>query len=227
MLLKDGRPKRMLLESEIIAAQSIAKSEQEAGRILGVSHMTYRKYARMYGLLGRVKNRAGRGILKAIKNEDSGKYPLDKILQGKFPHYSTNRLKVRMIRSGRKVPMCDKCGFCEHRVSDNTVPLLLAYKDGNLLNKLENNIEFLCYNCFYLYVNNPFGHRKTFLIEEPETHEGPGSRARNNSNDRLMPELLTEAFDQAEEIQADKAREKAIDELLANTTESFDPSTIL
>lgn len=158
----------MLVESEILAAQSISKTEAEVARKLGVSFMTYRKYAKLYGLYGRVANMAGKGIDKSIKNENSGKYPLDKILEGKFPKYSTNRLKVRLLRCGKFAPKCSKCGFHEARISDSQVPLLLNYKDGNPLNKKEENLELLCYNCYFLHVNNPFGCRKTFKIDEPE-----------------------------------------------------------
>jgi hypothetical protein len=163
MLLR-GRQKRMLLESEIMAAQSISKTEHEASRRLGVSYMTYRKYAKMYGLHGRVMNMGGKGIDKSIKNEDGGKYPLNKILEGKFPNYSTHRLKDRMVRSNRIEQKCNKCGFGEARILDNKIPLLMNYIDGNPKNKLRDNIELLCYNCFFLYVNNPFGCRKTFKI---------------------------------------------------------------
>lgn len=164
-MLHNGRPKRMLLESEVLAAQSISKTEAEVARKLGVSFMTYRKYAKMYGLYGRVANMAGKGVSKAIKNEDSGKYPLNKILEGKFPNYSTNRLKVRLIRSNRMEEKCNKCNFSERRISDNIMPLLLNYIDGNTKNKKIDNLEFLCYNCYFLYVNNPFGCRKSFKVD--------------------------------------------------------------
>lgn len=170
-MLQNGRPKRMLLESEVLAAQSISKTEAEVARKLGVSFMTYRKYAKMYGLYGRVANMAGKGINKPIKNEDSGKYPLNKILEGKFPNYSTNRLKVRLIRCKRMEEKCNKCGFSEKRISDNITPLLLNYVDGNVKNKKAENLEFLCYNCYFLHVNNPFGCRKSFKVEKAEKAE--------------------------------------------------------
>lgn len=169
----NGRPKRMLLESEILAAQSISKSEAEAAKKLGVSFMTYRKYAQMYNLYGRVANVAGKGINKSIKNEDSGKYPLNQILEGKFPKYSTTRLKTRMLRCNRIEQKCNKCGFSERRISDGQTPLLLNYIDGNAKNKLRDNIELLCYNCYYLHVNNPFGCRKTFKLGEAEADPKP------------------------------------------------------
>lgn len=150
----------MILEGEILAAQGISKSEAEAADKLGVSFMTYRKYARMYGVYGRVSNKAGKGVKKGVKNEESGKFPLTKVLNGDFPKYSTNRLKVRLLRTGKILPVCNKCGFKEERIGDRALPLLLNYMDGNDKNKKFENLEFLCYNCFFLYVNNPFGQRK-------------------------------------------------------------------
>lgn len=165
-MLLNGRPKKLLIEGQILAAQAISKSEAEAAERLGVSFMTYRKYAKLYGVYGRVSNKAGRGIDKSIKNEDTGKYPLNQILDGKFPNYSTNRLKVRMLRGKRVEEKCNKCGFSEKRITDNTVPLMLNYIDGNEKNKKRENIELLCYNCYYLYVNNPFGCKKKFKAEK-------------------------------------------------------------
>lgn len=158
----------MLLETEIMAAQSISKTEAEVARKLGVCFMTYRKYAKMYNLYGRVANMGGKGVNKPIKNEDSGLYPLNKILEGEFPNYSTARLKVRLLRSKRIECKCNRCGFNEERILDRQVPLLLNYIDGDPKNKRRENIELLCYNCYFLYVNNPFGCRKTFKIKEPE-----------------------------------------------------------
>lgn len=171
MLSKDGRPKKMIVESEILAAQSISKSEAEVARKLGVSFVTYVKYAKMYNLYGRVANMAGKGVEKAIVNEDSGKYPLNKILEGKFPKYSTSRLKTRLLRSKRIAPRCAKCDFHEARLADGELPLLLNYKDGNAMNKKAENLELLCYNCFFLHVNNPFGCKKTFKIQEDDAEE--------------------------------------------------------
>ena len=49
------------------------------------------------------------------------------------------------------------------------MPLLLNYIDGNIKNKKRENIELLCYNCYFLYVNNPFGCRKTFKVSNSDT----------------------------------------------------------
>ena len=170
-MLLNGRPKKMLTAGQILAAQELSKSEAQVADKLGVSFMTYRKYAKLYGIYGRVSNKAGIGIDKSIKNEDTGKYPLNQILEGKFPNYSTTRLKERMLRGRRVEQKCNKCGFSEQRITDKTTPLTLNYIDGNDKNKKMENVELLCYNCYYLYVNNPFGCKKKFKAERVEKLE--------------------------------------------------------
>ena len=172
-MLLNGRPKKMLTAGQILAAQELSKSEAQVADKLGVSFMTYRKYAKIYGIYGRVSNKAGIGIDKSIKNEDTGKYPLNQILEGKFPNYSTTRLKERMLRGKRVEQKCNKCGFTEQRITDKTTPLTLNYIDGNEKNKKMENVELLCYNCYYLYVNNPFGCKKKFKAEKVEKTEVP------------------------------------------------------
>ena len=164
----NGRPRRQLLETEILAAQSVSKSEGEAARKLGVSETTYKKYAVLYGIYGRVMNRAGKGVSKAIKNEDSGMYPLNRIFANEFPDYAPHRLRIRCIRSNKLEQKCAKCGFNEKRIADGNIPLLLNFADGNAKNMALENLELLCYNCYFLYVNNPFGNRKTFKMEASE-----------------------------------------------------------
>jgi hypothetical protein len=160
-----GILRRPPLESEILAAQSISKSESEAARKLGISVNTYKKYAELYGIYGRVKNRSGKGMEKPIKNEESGKYPLSRVFANEFPDYPGNRLRVRCIRAGKLEEKCDMCGFNEKRIADKIVPLILNFKDDNPKNMALENLQLLCYNHYFLYVNNPFGPKKAFKLD--------------------------------------------------------------
>jgi len=160
-----GRPRRMILESEILAAQSMAKTEKQVALKLGVAYVTYQKYATMYGIYGRVMNRAGRGINKPVKNENGGKYPLNRILLGEFPDYPIARLRLRLIRSNKIEPKCCTCGFCSKREIDGKYPLILGFKDGNKKNKLEANLQLYCYNCYFMNVNAPHGRQTTFKLD--------------------------------------------------------------
>ncbi len=199
-MLLNGRPKKLLIAGQILAAQAISKSEAEVAVKLGVSFMTYRKYARMYGLYGRVSNKAGKGIDKSIKNEDGGKYPLNQILEGKFPNYSNNRLKTRLIRSQRIEEKCNKCNFAERRITDSSIPLLLSFVDGNEKNKKKENLELLCYNCYYLYVNNPFGCRKKFKAEKVSSPKLADPATETPTN--VIPDDITLTEEEIKQIQS-------------------------
>jgi hypothetical protein len=55
---------------------------------------------------------------------------------------------------------CESCGFNEVRVIDGQMPILLSQKDGNRENYDIDNLEVLCYNCYYLISGNVFGRDK-------------------------------------------------------------------
>lgn len=146
--LKRGRGGRPLLESEILEAQSKTTNAHAAARYLQVHYATYKKWAKHYGIFK--TNPWGKGMKKKYWAPDKGKYPLNQILEGKFPDYPTYRLKDMIIRSGIKSAECENCGFSERRITDQKMPLLIAFKDGNEKNHLLENIEILCYNCMFL-----------------------------------------------------------------------------
>lgn len=137
-----------LLESEIKEAQSKSKSAAQAAKHLNVSYLCYKKYATLYNLHETFKNKSGKGVPK-IKNPKTGKYPLEEILNGKFPDYPLWKLKDRLIRSGLKPASCEQCGYCERRLTDNKIPLLLVFEDNNEKNHKIENIKVFCYNCSF------------------------------------------------------------------------------
>jgi hypothetical protein len=146
--LRKGRGARPLLESEIKEAQEHCNNATACARYLGVGYNCYKKWAKTYGLFK--TNPWGKGDKKRYWAPDKGKYPLNQILEGKFPEYPIYRLKDLLIRSGKKDAKCENCGFEEHRITDKKMPLLISFKDGNEKNHLFDNIEILCYNCMFL-----------------------------------------------------------------------------
>jgi hypothetical protein len=142
-----------LRESQIKQAQRISKSAAEAAKNLKVSYATYKKYAKMYGIFEDLINQHGNGISKGGMGRIL-KTPLQDIFDGKKPNYSKQKLKRRLISEGVKEEKCENCGFCEHRLIDYKVPLLLDFIDGNNKNLSYENLRFLCYNCSYLLNGN-------------------------------------------------------------------------
>jgi len=152
-IVKRGIGAQPLLESQIKAAQSISASAFEAARTLGVSYNTYKKYAKLYGIFDDLKNPYGIGIhkAKAIKNK---KYHIDDLIAGKHIKYPLHKFKNKLFDSGYVPKVCGSCGFSEERITDGRMPLLIDFLDGNLNNRVLDNIRPLCYNCFFLLVGD-------------------------------------------------------------------------
>ena len=147
---------RPLLESEIIVAQDQSASAAEAARKLNVSYNTYKKYAKIYGIMERCKCTDATGMPK-VHNPYKGKYPLEEILIGMHPGYSPSRLRKKLFAASLKQQVCEVCGFSEPRITDGKVPLVLAFKDGDRSNHLLVNLEIVCYNCYHNTHGNLFG----------------------------------------------------------------------
>lgn len=152
-----------LLEREIRYAMENSQSNLGAARFLNISYITYKKYAKIYkdeetgiNLFELHKNQAGKKIAKGTVHQ-KGYYKLEDILEGFHPDYSPNKLKVRLINSGLLEERCARCGFDERRILDYKVPLLLDWIDGNTHNHRRDNLQFLCFNCYYLTVDNVVG----------------------------------------------------------------------
>ena len=157
-----GRPSKILTKEDILRAQTMTRSNMAAARYLHVSYNHYKKYAKMYKndegipLLEAHKNQEGKGIPKFLNNK--GKQPpLMDLLEGRIPieHFDPQKVKYRIIQECLIEEKCNKCCFSERRIVDLKTPLILHHKDGNRKNWHLDNLEFLCYNCAFLYGKSP------------------------------------------------------------------------
>ena len=173
MAQRKGRPAASLTEQQIRKAMSLSTSNRGAARVLHVALETYRIYAKLYKdpLTGRTlydihKNQSGKGTRKFFYS--SQETPLTDLLKEgiNVTSYKLDKLKHRLIYEGLLPNECSKCQFCEQRVTDLKIPLLLNYKDGNKTNWSLGNLELLCYNCYYLYVGDVFDDQQMRMIED-------------------------------------------------------------
>jgi hypothetical protein len=171
-----------LLESQIRYAMDNTTSNAEAAKWLHVSFATWKKYAKMYidsatGLtlyeLHKQNGFAKRLVLPQTRYRRKASAPwafqptpIDEIFANKHPKYDRNRFKERLVKEGWKQERCDCCGFQEHRDYDYEVPLKMHWIDGDRSNYALENIQFLCFNCYFLNVGNPWGREKNFHIDE-------------------------------------------------------------
>ncbi len=150
--VKRGRGYKPILEHEIIEAKNALKlkrveiNEAMVARYLGTTYITYKKYAKLYGIWNPKPNVRG---VPNLFDPERGPHPLSEILEGKHPDYPIFRLKDKLIRSGLKEQKCEICGFKEKRIVDGKTPLVLNFMDGNEKNHRIENIKLYCYNCTF------------------------------------------------------------------------------
>ena len=161
---------------DIERAQKYTKSNRAAAKFLGVGYNTYLLYAKLYTdettgqtLFDKHLNRAGKGIPKWGNN--GREIPFEEILNGTAPRhsYDTTKLKSKLISEQKLLNECGKCGFCEERIIDYKIPLLLNFKDKNDKNWFIENLELLCYNCYFLNVGDVFTSKQLKGIEDKYT----------------------------------------------------------
>tara|TARA_R110001592_G_scaffold125213_1_gene334651 strand:- start:329 stop:976 length:648 start_codon:yes stop_codon:yes gene_type:complete len=157
-----------------LAAMNNTKSVKAAARYLNCSYHHLKRYMKLYideesgkTLFDKHKNQQGKGIPKFLRA--SGKEPaLLDIIEGRIDasSFSPDKLKYRLTTEGYLEECCGNCGFQEHRVTDHKVPLILHFKDKNKLNYRLENIQFLCYNCYFLFIGEVFSERDIIKLED-------------------------------------------------------------
>tara|TARA_B110000908_G_scaffold62915_2_gene76460 strand:+ start:878 stop:1510 length:633 start_codon:yes stop_codon:yes gene_type:complete len=168
-----ARPSKILTKEAILRAQKTTRSNMAAARYLHVSYNHYKKYAKMYkdedgvALLEVHKNQEGKGIPK-FALAGNNEIPLMDLLEGRVPieHFDPRKIKARLLSEGKLVEVCSNCGFSERRVTDQKVPVILNFKDGNKKNWHLDNLEFLCYNHSFLYAASPIDEKRAEAMED-------------------------------------------------------------
>ena len=156
-----------LSKEQIQAAQAKTKSNMAAARYLHVSYQHYKKWAKLYKLFDGHKNQCGKGIPKFLNGGKKNPAILD-IIEGRVDpsHFDAAKIKDKLIADGFLDECCSNCGFSERRVLDYRVPLIMHFKDGSKKNYKLDNVELLCYNCYFLQVGNIFNDRQIQGLEE-------------------------------------------------------------
>ena len=171
-MAKRGRTPKPITREQLLAAMKMTKSNMACARYLGISYMHYSRYAKSYiddetgkTLFALHKNQSGKGIRKFLGGKDPD---LKALMDGELyiKSYNLNRYKDRLIQEGYIEECCNSCGFNEQRVNDYKAPLLVHFKDKNKMNWKVENIELLCYNCYFLHIGDVFNTKQVKNIEE-------------------------------------------------------------
>lgn len=160
-----------LTEREVRYAMANSSSNNQAAAFLQMTVGAYKKYAEMFydhdtgkNLYELHKNKQGKKVSKVKHLHNTA--TMDNILLGKHPGYSIKKLKERLIDEAIFEDKCMICGFCEQRITDYKSPTNLVFKDSNPRNHLKENLEIVCYNCFFLYYGDLT--TKSFLRKAPK-----------------------------------------------------------
>lgn len=168
---KSGRPSKIFSEQQIRGFMAKTRSNAAAARFAGVTPKIYKKYASLYkdeksgknlwDLHSESKARVKKFYAKGIGGVriSGGRDHLQKILNGEVIHierYDVNVFKRALISNLFFEEKCNRCGYNEKRIYDLTVPLLMHFKNGSKKCWIYENIEFVCHNCYYLYIDDVY-----------------------------------------------------------------------
>lgn len=168
-----GRKPIPITRKDIERAQTHTKSNKGAARYMGISFDVYRTAAKKYfkedgvtTLYDAHKNRSGKGIPK-LTSRKNGEHLLMDILEGRVTSqfFSLTRIKERLIEEGYMEYCCNRCGYKETRALDEKIPLILSFKNNNKKDWRLENIEFLCYNCYFINIGDVFSKDQLAALE--------------------------------------------------------------
>jgi 5-methylcytosine-specific restriction endonuclease McrA len=163
-----------ITEDQIWEAMKNTRSNHEAARWMQITYITYKKYASKYidrdtgkTLFELHMNQSAKGIPKFGKRRHDKASIID-IMEEKVPKtfVSVKVLKTQIIQQAILEEKCCRCGYQEKRVIDYKVPLILNFKDGDKRNWKLENVEFLCYNCYFMCVGEVFTNKQLSVMED-------------------------------------------------------------
>jgi len=162
-------------KDDLRRAMKHTRSGASAARYLGCSYQHYKKYAKLYKDEETGKtffelqyNRQGKGITKHLFKKPGTITPLNDILEGRanIADFKVSEIKERIIQEGHLAEECNRCQFNERRVVDYKVPLIINFKDRNKVNWKIENLEMLCYNCYFLHIGDVWSKNQLEQMED-------------------------------------------------------------
>jgi len=171
---------KIFTRADLLRAMRYTKSVRSAAKYLGCSYQHIKPYFKTFRidendpnsptLFDVHKNQSGRGVPKFLPNRRKEPNVKRIFEEGTgWESFTPTKIKERGIAEGYLKDECYHCGFCERRVTDYKVPLLLNFKDGNKSNYLIDNLELLCYNDYFLLIADPLTPDQVRHIEDNTT----------------------------------------------------------
>lgn len=173
-----GRPSKRPLLKDLKYALEVTETLTDAANYMRMNYLTFRKYLQemLPDEWENYKSRRSMHPLKHSFRKDYEFYSIhDVVEKGVFNGTKIELKKFidELIRELVIPPQCDMCGFSEARIYDAKYPLLLNFRDGDRTNYYKHNLQFLCFNCYFLFIGHPFDPNKTLgeILYDEETGE--------------------------------------------------------
>lgn len=171
-----GAPPKPLTKEVLLSAMEKTRSVKAMTRYLHCSYPHVKMWMKHYKdeatgktLFELHKNQCGKGIPKHLSSHPNRKAEpsLQGIVEGRISaaHFDPQKIKIRLIEQNYLEEKCYKCGFHERRVTDYKMPLFLHFKNGDHNYYHLDNLQMLCYNCYFLFVGEIFSDRDEKQIE--------------------------------------------------------------
>lgn len=148
-------------DKQIIEAAQSSQTMREAARKIGVHLSSFIPRAKKLGVY--ITNQSRKGITRSKSEYINKSTPLQEILEGKHPYYSTSTLHRRLVKAGIKKDICEKCNE-----KDISISYELDHIDGNNTNHVLTNLRILCPNC---HSKTPTHSGKNRKIQKRKTHD--------------------------------------------------------
>lgn len=138
-------------------------SNAQAARYLGIHINSWKKYASMYrdGDTGKTlyelhNNKFGLGTTDKVLKGRKTRATIYDVVEGIVPakSFRPGDLKAMIMKEGLLEDRCACCGFVERRISDGKVPLMITFRNMNRRDWSIDNLQLLCYNCWFLQVGD-------------------------------------------------------------------------
>ena len=136
--------KKNITDAMIIEEVNSGNTMNTCAINLGIKFSTFKRRAILLGIYK--PNQGRRGIKRDPTEFFKITIPLEEIITGKYlGHYTSSRLRKRLIKEGYKKNQCEECNIKEWNGKEITCEL--HHIDGNRGNNKLENLLILCPNC--------------------------------------------------------------------------------
>ena len=215
-----ARGRNLVDKNDIKRGILYCNTKVQLGEYLGINRGELRKYLNKFtGDDGRTLMQIfdekiakdGRGRAKSLDRD----FLVDLLERGflgnKMP---APLIKGKLLEEGYFPNKCNCCGFKGSRELDSKSPLLLHFKDDKRINWKRDNLEILCYNCYFLKVGDLMFKDQLEALEFWGIHKN--KEKLNELSSALSLEMATEYKRELDEAQIEfEKSEDYADDIIA------------